>query len=171
MLLHDLYFGICTGTMLLGRVLCSWHVCVNVSYPISIFCPIYYSVKTGGSDTLLPTHDSRTMWAALWCHLSEEIPIPVQTWMFNYFYMLVWDLFASANIYKICLCRYKKYLRLSVCTWWSIFLLLFFSLLSFNLCLFTFRFELLVLCKQSQQTSTKVLGLTSLQLTKQSFCL
>lgn len=113
MLLHDLYFGICTGTMLLGRVLCSWHVCVNVSYPISIFCPIYYSVKTGGSDTLLPAHESQTMWAALWCHLSEEMPIPVQTWMFNHFYMLVWALFASANIYKICLCRYKKYLRLS----------------------------------------------------------
>lgn len=47
-------FSACPGTVLLGRVLCSWHVCVNVSYLIPIPCPIYYSIKTGGSDTLLP---------------------------------------------------------------------------------------------------------------------
>lgn len=89
--LCDLYFCICHATMLLGRVLCSWHVCVNVSHPISIFCPIYYSIKTGGSDTLLPADDSQTMWSALdsWCHLSVRIPAPAQTLMFNHFVMLL----------------------------------------------------------------------------------
>lgn len=57
---YDSYFHICTGTVLLGRVLRSWHVCVNVSYPIPILCPIYYSIKTGGSDTLLP--GGMTLW-------------------------------------------------------------------------------------------------------------
>lgn len=48
--------------------------------PFPILCPIYYSIKTGGSDTLLPGDDSQTMWSVLnvWCHVFFLIPSPVQ---------------------------------------------------------------------------------------------
>lgn len=52
-LLCDLYFGVVAGTMLLGSV--AFLVCECKRIPsISMFCPRYASIKTGGSDTLLP---------------------------------------------------------------------------------------------------------------------
>lgn len=141
---HNLYFCVCTGTMLLGRVLCCRHVCVNVSHPISIFCPIYGSAKTGGSDTLLPADDSLAAWSmlSLECHLS---PSPLwdssscpETDVWTALTLCFCDQFGSLSSINIRLRRCKNipdYLRARR----SLFL--FFFSLFFNLFLFTFWFR------------------------------
>lgn len=117
---HNLYFCVCAGTMLLGRVLCSRHVCVNVSHPISIFCPIYGSAKTGGSDTLLPADDSLAAWSMLilqW-HLSpsalwDPSSCP-ETDVWTALTLSFWDQFGSLSSINIRLRRCKNipdYLR------------------------------------------------------------